>query len=135
MSPTHNQIGISGCRRMISRAASNAPWMSPSAPIWKSGNVEMWKSPRFPHYPISKFPNLLLVRLRRDEQVSLVPDEVLVAVDRELVVLAHEDRRDRARLFTVAAEDAPRLVDLVGLGVAGTGLDGAVVLRRLEVNR
>ena len=72
---------------------------------------------------------------RRDEQVLLVPDEVLVAVDGELVVLAHEDRRHRAGLFAVAAEDAARLVDLVDLRVARPGGHAAVVLGRFEIDR
>ena len=74
-------------------------------------------------------------RPARDEQVGLVPDEVLVAVDRRLVVLAHEDRRHRAGLFAVAAEDAARLVDLVDLRVARAGHHRAVVFRRFEVDR
>jgi hypothetical protein len=69
-----------------------------------------------------------------DEQVGLVPDEVLLAVDRQLVVLAHEDRRDRARLLAVAAEDAPGLVDLVDRSVAGARLHRSVVLGRLQVD-
>src|SRR6266568_2380907 len=128
--------------------------MSPSAPksIWEFGNLGIWKSGIAPATAgafnalavasaceITKFPNFqiskLLARSGRHEQVRLVPDEVLVAVHRELVVLAHEDRRDRAGLFTVSAEDAARLVDLVGLRVARPRLDGAVVFRRLEVNR
>src|SRR6266567_3716073 len=121
--------------------------MSPSAPksIWEFGNLGIWKSGIAPATAgafnalavasaceITKFPNFqmskLLARSGRHEQVRLVPDEVLVAVDGELVVLAHEDRRDRARLFAVAAEDAARLVNLVDLGVARAGGDAAVVL-------
>src|SRR5882672_9490000 len=74
-------------------------------------------------------------RRRRHEQISLVPDEVVFAVDGELVVLAHEDRADRTGLFAVPAEDAPRLVDLVDRGVARTRLDRPVVLDSLEVDR
>ena len=55
---------------------------------------------------------------RRHQQLCLVPHEVVLAVDRELVVLAHEDGRHRAGFFAVAAEDAARLVDLVDRGVA-----------------
>src|SRR5258708_20063050 len=108
MSPTQSQKGTSGCRATIDRAASNAPWMSPSAPnsmwnweMWRCGNVEMWKT------QISKFPNLQisLAGLRRHQQIRLVPDEILVAVDRQLVVLAHEDRRHPAPLFALAAAD------------------------------
>ena len=58
------------------------------------------------------------VSRRRHEQIFLVPDEIALVVDRELVVLAHEDRRHRARFFAVAAEDAARLVNLVGDRVA-----------------
>src|ERR1700730_9372932 len=49
----------------------------------------------------------------RHEQVVLVPDEVVLAVHRQLVVLAHENGADRAGLFAVATEDAARLVNLV----------------------
>src|SRR5688572_1068000 len=73
-------------------------------------------------------------RGRRYEQIVLVPDEVLVAVDGELVVLAHEDRRHRTGLFAVAAEDAAGLVDLVDLRVARARLDAAVVFRGLQVD-
>src|SRR6266508_3412277 len=55
---------------------------------------------------------------RRHQQIGLVPDEVVLAVDGELVVLAHEDRADGARLFAIAAEDTARLVDLIHRGVA-----------------
>src|SRR5687767_3527248 len=107
--------------------------MSPRAPkciarIAKIANTA--KSPRTPYGGLSPAnPGMLAVlairqyrvsgRRRRggrgagrDQQVLLVPDEVLVAVDRELVVLAHEDRRHRAGLFAVTAEDAARFVDL-----------------------
>ncbi len=96
-SPTQSQNGTSRCRSMIRRAAAKSPWMSPRAP---------------------KTATQRLRRLGRHEQVGLVPDEVLVAVDGELVVLAHEDRRHRAGFFAVSAEDAARLVDLVDLRVA-----------------
>src|SRR5688572_1704722 len=88
------------------------------------------------HLPSSMSPTSRRTRrLRRDQQVSFVPDEILVAVDGELVVLAHEDRRDRAGLFAHAAEDASGLVDLVDLRVARAGLHGPVVLRSLEIDR
>src|SRR6266508_4869144 len=74
------------------------------------------------------------LRWGRNEQLRLVPHEVVFAVDGELVVLAHENRGDRARLFTVSAEDAARLVDLINRRVAGPCHDRAVVFRRLEVN-
>src|SRR6187402_272787 len=74
-------------------------------------------------------------RSRRDQQVLLVPDEVALAVDRELVVFPHEDRADRAGFFAVTAEDAAGLVDLVDRRVARAGLDGSVVLGRLQINR
>src|SRR5581483_10995467 len=71
---------------------------------------------------------------RRDEQLRLVPHEVVLAVDRELVVLAHEDRADGARFLAVPAEDTARLVDLVDRRVPRTGLHRAVVLRGFEVD-
>src|SRR3954451_23104812 len=70
---------------------------------------------------------------RRHEQILLVPDEIVLAVDRQLVVLAHEDRRHRARFLAVAAENTAGLVDLVDLRVARPGLHGAIVLLSLEV--
>src|SRR5579871_442550 len=72
---------------------------------------------------------------RRDQQILLVPDEVLVAVDGQLVVLAHEDGGHGARLLAIAAEDAARLVNLIDGRVAGPRHDGAVILGSLEVNR
>ena len=72
---------------------------------------------------------------RGHEQLRLVPHEVVLAVDRELVVLAHEDRRHRAGLFAVAAEDAARLVNLVDRRVARAGHHRAVVLGRFEIDR
>src|ERR1051326_5393514 len=84
-------------------------------------------------------PTIIGARSRRraggNEQVLFVPDEVVLAVDGELVVLAHEDRADRAGFLAVAAEDAARLGNLVDRRVARTGLHGAVVLRRFEVDR
>src|SRR5262245_53030950 len=97
---------------MMRSTLSKSPWMSPRAPNSRSA-----------------------FHLRRNEQVGLVPDEVLVAVDRQLVVLAHEDGRDRAGFLAVAAEDAAGLVDLIDLGVARPGLHGAVVLGRLQIDR
>ena len=72
---------------------------------------------------------------RGNEQISLVPDEVVLAVDGELVVLAHEDRRDRTGLFAHAAEDAACLVNLIDARVARTGHHRPVVLRRLQIDR
>src|SRR6185436_14641449 len=97
---------------MMRRTLSTSPWMSPRAPNLFGGRG----------------------RAGGNQEIGLVPDEVLVAVHGELVVLAHEDRRHRARFLAVAAEDAPGLVDLVDLRVARTGLHRAVVLGRLEVD-
>src|SRR5687768_1363614 len=69
-----------------------------------------------------------------DEKIRLVPDEIVLAVHRELVVLAHEDRGHGTGLLAKPAEDTARLVDLVDLGVPRTGEHGAVVLLRLEVD-
>src|SRR4051794_508062 len=97
---------------MIRRTLVKSPWISPSAPN-----------------------TILLLRNRGgDEQGLLVPDEILFAVHREFVVLAHENRRDRASLFAITAEDAAGFVDLVHLGVARPCLDRSVVLRRFEVD-
>src|SRR5687768_15828453 len=53
------------------------------------------------------------VNWHRNEKVFLVPDEIALVVDGELVILAHENRRHGTGFFAVAAEDAARLVDLV----------------------
>src|ERR1051326_3653915 len=74
-------------------------------------------------------------RRRGYEHVLLVPDEIVFAVDRELVVLAHENRADRTRFFAVSEEDAARLVNLVHGRVAGPGLDRPVVLGGFEIDR
>src|SRR5439155_16725139 len=73
-------------------------------------------------------------RRRRDKQLRLVPDEIVFAVHGELVVLAHENRADRARFFAVAAENAARFVNLVDRGIARAGLHRAIVLRRLVID-
>ena len=70
----------------------------------------------------------------RHEEVGLVPDELVLAVHGQLVVLAHEDGADGARFFTVAAENAARLVYLVHRGVARARLDAAGVFLGLEVD-
>src|SRR3954470_7403892 len=118
--------------------------MSPSAPICIAVGIRDWRlgigrmRPRANPYALNPSPSPLSGarrrRRRRHEQFCLVPDEVGLAVDRELVVLAHEDRADRARFFAVTAENAARLVNLVDRRVARTGLNRAVVLRRLEVD-
>src|SRR5215471_3474529 len=69
-----------------------------------------------------------------DEQVLLVPDEVVLAVDRQLVILPHEDRAHRTRLFAIPAEDAAGLVNLIDRCVARSCLNRSVVLRGLEIN-
>src|ERR1019366_5868672 len=106
---------------MRASTVSNAPWISPSAPIFMAG----WAGPSCPS---------CLLGGGRHQQVLFVPDEVGFLVHRQLVVLAHEDRADRARLFAVAAEDAARLVNLIDRRVARARLDGAVVLGGLEVD-
>src|SRR5262249_30278373 len=75
-----------------------------------------------------------LADLGRDEQVRLVPHELVLAVHRQLVVLPHEDGAHGTGFLAVAAEDAARLVNLIDRRVARAGLDAAVVLRRLEVD-
>src|SRR5581483_1928149 len=57
-----------------------------------------------------------LDRLR--EQHLLGEDQVLAVVVRQLVLVAHRDRVERAGDLAVAAEDAAGEVDLVDLGVA-----------------
>src|SRR4030095_994723 len=74
------------------------------------------------------------VSRRRYEQVRFVPDESVLAVDSELVVFAHEDRRNGTGFLTVAAEDTARLVNLIDLGGAGGGEHRNVVLLRLQVD-
>src|SRR5207342_298316 len=65
--------------------------------------------PDLPGLPLS---SLLFGGRRGHEQVRLVQDEVVLAVDGQFVVLAHEDGADRAGLCAVAAEDAASLVNL-----------------------
>src|SRR3954447_15674817 len=60
-----------------------------------------------------------LDRLRH--QHLLREDQVLAVVVRDLVLVAHGDRVERARDLAVAAEDAAGQVDLVHLGVALAG--------------
>src|SRR5215475_7948421 len=128
MSPTCTQSGTSGCRVMMSCTASNAPWMSPNAPICMGGRGR--DCPSRLHVPFGR-------RSHRsgNEEIGFVPHEIVFAVHGELVVLAHENGADGTRLFAVAAEDAPRLVDLIDRRIARTGIDRAVVFGRLEINR
>src|SRR5215467_1889003 len=156
MSPTCSQNGTSGCRPMMSRTASNSPWMSPSAPISmrsrggiggtvgtgrmarragraEAAGLDQRVVPVLPIQPIQPILPLTARGRRRHQQLRLVPDEVVFAVDRQLVVFAHEDGADRARFFAVAAEDAARLVNLVDGGVARARLDGPVVFGRFEI--
>src|SRR6266446_4482353 len=70
----------------------------------------------------------------RHEQVLLVPNEVVLAVHRQLVVLAHENGADRAGLFAVATEDAARFVNLVNRRVAGTRLHRPIVFGGYEID-
>src|SRR4051794_30736332 len=66
------------------------------------------------------------------EEHLLGEDQVGAVVVGHLVVVAHRDRVERARDLAVAAEDAPRQVDLVDGGVALAGADAVLrgVLRR-----
>src|ERR1035437_7312799 len=105
---------------MRASTVSNAPWISPSAPIFMAG----WAGPSCPSCLLSG---------GRHQEVLFVPDEVGFLVHRQFVVLAHEDRADRTGLFAVAAEDAARLVNLVDRPGAATRLDRAVVPGRFEV--
>src|SRR5215475_7328728 len=139
MSPTCSQNGTSGWRPMMSRTASNSPWMSPSAPISmgrkgrKGRSGGKVRTPRLCvlHHPaVSASPAPPASRScsrRRYQQILFVPHEVVFAVNRQFVVFAHEDGADWARFFAVAAEDAARLVNLVNGGIARARLDGAVV--------
>src|SRR5205823_2701490 len=61
--------------------------------------------------------------------------EAVFAVDRELVVFAHEDRADRTGFLTVTAENAPRLVNLVHRGVTRPGFHRPVVFGRFQIDR
>src|SRR3954467_9573464 len=115
--------------------------MSATAPMTMDGDWD-WRETRRLCSADRLLPGLLRDGSRRagtggrsHQQVGLVPDEVVLAVDGELVVLAHEDRRHRTRFLTHAAEDAARLVNLVDLRVARTGHHRPVVLSRLEIDR
>src|SRR5215467_5328629 len=132
-SPTCTQRVTSGCRVMIWWTVSNSPWMSPRAPINMGGTGRRgWIGGTGLHHASAL--RTRGGRRRGHEQIRLVPDEIVLAVHRQLVVLAHEDGTDRAGLFAVAAEDAAGLVDLIDRGIAGAGLDVAGVLRRFEIN-
>src|SRR6476469_4739024 len=105
---------------MISWTVSNSPWMSPSAPIImicgggqialrgqasragrasQAGLTKRSSLPCQPRPACLPLSGLLFGIGGRHEEVSLVPDELILAVDRQLVVLAHENGADRARLF------------------------------------
>src|SRR5262245_25700823 len=149
MSPTCTQSPTSECRSMMSWTVSNAPWMSPNAPICMGGRGgrggKGWRGWRVCYGALSRpsclsCPSRLHIPSARrgdrgwNEKISFVPHEVVFAVDRELVVLAHENRADRARLFAVAAKNAARLVDLVDRRIAWAGLHRAVVFGGFEVD-
>src|SRR5215831_1324420 len=134
MSPTCSQNGTSGCRPMMSRTASNSPWISPSAPISMGRTGRIGRTGRKGGKAVPAPPASRSCSRWRHQQLRLVPDEVVFAVDRQFVVFAHEDGTDRARFFAVAAEDAARLVNLVDGGVTRARLNGPVVFRRFEID-
>src|SRR5664280_1815194 len=79
-------------------------------------------------------PSFALVSQRRalqrlGQQHLLGEDQVVTVVVRELVVVAHRDRIERAGDLAVAAEDAARQVDLIHRRVALARRDA--VLRRV----
>src|SRR5215813_6242001 len=118
--------------------------MSPNAPICMGGRVYLasrccLSCPSWLSCP--SCPSCLAVPIGRrshrsgNEEIGFVPHEIVFAVHRELVILAHENGADRTRLFAVAAEDAPRFVDLIDRRIARTGIDGSVVFGGFEINR
>src|SRR5215471_21192478 len=118
---------------MIWWTVSNSPWISPRAPINMGGPGRRgWRGVTGLHHASAL--RARSGRRRGHEQIRLVPDEIVLAVHRQLVVLAHEDRTDGAGFFAVAAEDAASLVNLVDGGIARAGLDVARVLRRFQIN-
>src|SRR5205823_1556536 len=81
--------------------------------------------------PILPTSSLALVPQRRalhrlGEQHLLGEDQVAAFVVRQLVVVAHRDRVERAGDLAIAAEDAARHVDLVDRRVALAGGDAVI---------
>src|SRR5262245_15589641 len=108
MSPTCTQSGTFGWRVIMSWMVLLAQWMSPNAPICMGGRGwRGWSGGRVSRCSVSclSCPPCLHASFAGpgdsggNEQISFVPHEVVFAVDRELVVFAHEDRADRTRLF------------------------------------
>src|SRR6476469_9127702 len=100
---------------------SNAPCMSPRAPISIHVGMEAKEKglasagaswTRLIPNPNPSPCNGCRRRSRRYQQILLVPDEIGLTVDGELVVLAHENRAHGTRLLAVPAEDAAHLVNL-----------------------
>src|SRR5207249_424454 len=119
--------------------------MSPSAPITMARRTEAIEPPRrlaspsrrsrpFPHIRALNSARRSGLSGGRHEQVGLVPYKIALAVDRKLVVLAHENRADRTRFLAVTAENTPSLVNLIQGRVARTRLHRAVVLGRLQID-
>src|SRR4051794_32303186 len=93
--------------------------MAPAAPM-KNRTALIRASPPPQRY---RRPSLVLAPEGRPlerlgEQHLLGEDQVGAVVVRELVLVAHRDRVERAGDLAVAAEDAARQVDLVDGGVA-----------------
>src|SRR5262245_56236130 len=109
-----------GCR--LTRLSAWAGWAGWAGQAGRTGRPHRCRGvTSCPSYPSS-----LSCRRRRhrrgNEKLRLIPHEVVLAVNGELVVLAHEDRADRTGFFAIAAEDAARLVNLVHRRIARTGL-------------
>src|SRR5688572_14674484 len=86
-SPTQIHRRTSSCRAMARESASKLPWISATAPM-SMGGVARRREACALH-----LLRRLRVGRRGHQQIRLVPDEVVLAVDGRLVVLAHEDRR------------------------------------------
>src|SRR5690606_7419587 len=86
---------------------------------------------------VQRVRRLLHPRQQRREQLLLREDQILPAVPRQLVLVAHGQRTGRARLDAQPAEDAPSVVDLVHLRVplARRVAILLAVVRALDVDR
>src|SRR3989442_1787043 len=104
-SPTDTQSGTSGCRCMMARTASNAPWMSPSAPICIAcdGHCSQCTRPIrsmyiMPGQPSLSAEQLLLATLVFKLAVMAASATILVRFRRFRHFLISEDRPGRERL-------------------------------------
>src|SRR5215216_3405420 len=105
----------SSCPAATSSATARSPPLRASRCLFRTRRPELLAGPA-QRRPVE----------RLGEQHLLGEDQVRAVVVRHLVVVAHRDRVERARDLAVAAEDAPREVDLVHRRVALAGADAVL---------